>query len=167
MDPSRAEPECAPVRCLLVAVGARSAAVPMTSVVEIMRPLPSTALPGAARGVVGVALVRGVATIVVELAVLLGERAGDADRWVSVRSDQQLALAARVVGVIELDRAEIEAGRALARAAAPFVTSVVKRDDAAVPLLDLTQALSAIARDELDAPRAIDAEDAHQEDGHA
>ncbi|HEX7663718.1 MAG TPA: chemotaxis protein CheW [Polyangiaceae bacterium] len=58
-------------RGLLCRVGAATCFVPLTHVVETMRPLPIRALANAAPFVLGVAIVRGAATMVVDAAMLL------------------------------------------------------------------------------------------------
>lgn len=131
--------------CLLLGAGARRAAVPIEAVVETMRPLPIAPLPGMPGGLLGVAIVRSTATLVADLATLLGEPKGASDRWVSLRlsaSARPLALAARVIGVRALDRDAIEAGRVVPTGvAATFVDAIVAHEGQALAILDVGRIL--------------------------
>lgn len=79
-------------------------ALPVSSVEETMRPLPVESVEGAPGFVVGVALVRGEPTPVVDLRVLLGG-AGErepARRWVTLRGrGRRVALAVDAVDRVE------------------------------------------------------------------
>jgi purine-binding chemotaxis protein CheW len=89
-------------------------AVPLTHVVEVLRPLPVEPLAGAPAGVLGVAVIRGRATPVVDLAGLLhGVPAGvpaDSARHVTLRmGDRVVAIAVEAVsGIRTVDLARFE-----------------------------------------------------------
>jgi purine-binding chemotaxis protein CheW len=91
---------------LIVGIAGRLCAVPLTNVVETMRPLPTEAIGGAPSFVAGVSIIRGMPTPVVDLGTLLGapKRRG-AGRFVTVRAgNQQVALIAdTVLGIRRLD----------------------------------------------------------------
>ncbi len=93
---------------LLVRAPGAMCALPLSEVIETMRPLPVSPLSDAPDFVCGIALVRGMPTPVIELATLL--RAGEppqVERFVTLRcgSGRVIALAVQgVVGVSELDK---------------------------------------------------------------
>lgn len=81
-------------------------AIPAASVAETMRPLPITPLRGAPPLVLGVSVIRGTATPVLDLAALItGAREPAPTRFVRLRlADRAAALAVRdVVGIRDLD----------------------------------------------------------------
>ncbi len=95
---------------LLVRSGSRVCAIPIQHVVETMRPLPVESLPGAPPFVEGLAVIRGQAVPVVDLAFLLGAGpAADAGRFVTLRvDDRRVALAVEaVLGLHELDASDL------------------------------------------------------------
>lgn len=94
---------------LIVAVQDRVCALPLRSVVETMRPLPVEPVAGAPTFIVGVSIIRGIPTPVVDLGAVLGARHESAERVVTVRlGDKQVALlVGSVLGVRDLDTANI------------------------------------------------------------
>jgi purine-binding chemotaxis protein CheW len=80
--------EVTPDRVLVGRVGGVVCALPVTQVVETMRPLPVEPLGGAPAFVRGLAIIRGAATVVVDTAALLGRSRGAASpaRFVIVRA---------------------------------------------------------------------------------
>jgi purine-binding chemotaxis protein CheW len=96
-------------RTLVVGVQGRLCALPLTQVMEIMRPLPVEPIPAVPSFVQGISIIRGIPTPVVELGVLLGMPSGVADRFVTLRlGDRQVALSVdSVLGVRELDASKI------------------------------------------------------------
>ena len=96
-------------RTLVVEVQGRLCALPLTHVMEIMRPLPVEPIPAVPSFVRGISLIRGIPTPVVDLGVLLGMPSGIADRFVTLRlGDRQVALSVdSVLGVRELDMSKI------------------------------------------------------------
>ena len=92
------------VLSLIFRVGSHRCALPLSEVVEVLRPLPVEELAGAPPGVSGLAVVRGAATPVVDLAALLGG-AGSSARFVIARAgERKIALAVdTVLGIRALD----------------------------------------------------------------
>jgi purine-binding chemotaxis protein CheW len=87
-------------------VGNQLAAIPVESVSETLRPLPVDPVAGVPPFVVGLSVIRGVATPVVQLGRLISGSDGRAQRYVVVRSGKRpVALAVDgVVGVHALSR---------------------------------------------------------------
>ena len=152
---------------LVIRSGECTCAIALEHVREIMRPLPTRPLAGAAPFVTGVAVVRGVAVPVVHLGSLL-ERDNDAPpgRFVSLRvGERGLALAVdSVVGLRHLDPSGLEATPPLLRALAREVVAMVSTLDRQLLLVlraarllpeDLPPALPA---DSPEVPRAAAAE---------
>lgn len=89
---------------LLVRTGAYCCALPLSAVVETMRPLPITRLEDAPAGVIGMSIVRGTPTPVLDLSIMLG---GNSDslytRFVSLRVEERNAVLAvdTVIGIRE------------------------------------------------------------------
>jgi purine-binding chemotaxis protein CheW len=98
-------------RVLTVRAGARMLALPIESVVETMRPMPVEPLAGAPSFVRGLAVIRGAATPVVDVAELLGTRAETPGRFVTLRlGPRQIALAVEaVLGLSALEPADLAA----------------------------------------------------------
>ena len=93
-------------KALIVGVQTRMCAVPLTRVIETMRPLPTEGIAGAPSFVAGVAIIRGIPTPVVDLGAILGappEHKGE--RFVTVRAgSRQLALlVGTVLGIRDLN----------------------------------------------------------------
>jgi purine-binding chemotaxis protein CheW len=88
-----------PHRVVIVQVGEGLCALPISAVVETMRPATTRPLPGTPSWVSGAAVVRGLPTPVVDLAALLGGAPeGAASRWVIIRcGERPVALAVRSV----------------------------------------------------------------------
>jgi purine-binding chemotaxis protein CheW len=59
-------------KALIIQLQGRICAVPLTHVIETMRPLPIQQLAGVPSFIKGVAIVRGIATPVVDLSAVLG-----------------------------------------------------------------------------------------------
>lgn len=93
-------------KALIVGVQTRMCAVPLTRVIETMRPLPTEGIAGTPSFVLGVAIVRGIPTPVVDLGAILGappQHKGA--RFVTVRagSRQVALLVGTVLGIRDLD----------------------------------------------------------------
>ena len=93
-------------KVLILGVQRRMCAVPLTHVIETMRPLPTEAISGVPSFVLGVAIVRGIPTPVVDLGAVLGapfEQRGE--RLVTLRAgNRQVALlVSTVLGIRDLD----------------------------------------------------------------
>ena len=75
---------------LLVEIGSRLAGIPIRDVIEVMRPLPVERVESAPPFLSGLAVVRGIATPVVDLRLLLGAPADvPPARWVSARLEER------------------------------------------------------------------------------
>ena len=98
-------------RSLVVRVHTRSCAVPLVHVIEIMRPLPIEPIASMPPFVLGVSVIRGVPTPVVDLGFILGTPGSLAERFVTLRfGARQVALSVTMVlGVCELDASKIQA----------------------------------------------------------
>lgn len=90
---------------LLCRVGTHLCALPLGSVVEIMRPLPVEPIIDSQRFIQGISIVRGVPTPVVATALLFDEQGNEPQRWVTVKSGERLVVLAvdTVLGVSSID----------------------------------------------------------------
>lgn len=118
---------------VLVSAGARLCGLPIHGVIETMRPLPVSPVPGAPPFVQGVAIVRGEPVPVVDLAVLLGDGAappGPEARFVTVRAGGRVAAlsVAAVRGISSLHAAELHHLPLLADAHAGVLEALRARD---------------------------------------
>ena len=83
---------------LLCRVGSRLCALPLQHVLETLRPLPVEPLSGAPEQVLGIALIRGVAQPVVDVARLLGEPDAQVTRYITILvGERRVALAVGAV----------------------------------------------------------------------
>lgn len=128
MITQQSAPPSTPV--LTLRLGRRTCAVPLSHVAEVMRPLPVESLTGAPAGVIGVAIIRGRATPVVDLETLLGDGSTaktDAARIVTLRlGDRAVALLVESVGGVQnLAGAEIESLPALWQGPHPPVVAAL------------------------------------------
>lgn len=76
---------------LVFRAGALLCALPLEEVIETMRPLPVQPIAGTRPFVLGISVMRGVATPVVDVARLLGGRPATVSRFVSVRTGRSPA----------------------------------------------------------------------------
>jgi purine-binding chemotaxis protein CheW len=125
------DPVTAPARsdalALLCRARDRLCALPLEHLVETMRPLPVTPVPGAAPFVRGLSLIRGGPVPVVDLGALLGAREqAEPTRFVTLRiGDRRVALAVeRVVGIQQLPSVLTTLPPVLADAPAEFVSAI-------------------------------------------
>lgn len=79
------------VAVLALRAGPTSCALPVAHVVETLRPLPTQPLPDAPTFVLGLAVIRGEPTPVIDLARLLGTATGTCTRFVTVAVDGRRA----------------------------------------------------------------------------
>ena len=88
-----------PAKALIVAVENRVCAVPLQHVIETMRPLPIEIIADVPSFVLGVAIIRGIPTPVVDLGAVLGLSShSPTERFVTVRAgDKQVALSVSAV----------------------------------------------------------------------
>lgn len=113
---------------LLCRVGTRYCALPLTCVLETMRPLSVEPLAGMPCFVRGVAVIRGAPVAVVDAGALLGPAEGASPRrFVTIRSgDRQVALAVdEVLCVHELPPARLQALPPLVRETSAEVVSAL------------------------------------------
>ena len=98
-----------PKRWLLCRAGARLCALPIETIVETMRRLPIEPLARAQPFVLGMSVVRGAPVPVVDVAALLGERAANPERLVTLRvGERMVALALNeVLGLREIAGAAV------------------------------------------------------------
>ena len=91
-------------KALIVGLESRICAVPLSHVIETMRPLPIEPLAGVPSFVRGVAIIRGIPTPVVDLGAVLGTPVELPQRFVTVRvGERQVALSVNaVLGVRDL-----------------------------------------------------------------
>src|SRR5512142_3085995 len=94
---------------LLLDAGGRRCALPATAVKETMRPLPVEPVVNAPAFALGMAVIRGAATPVLDLGVLLGGERVPHSRFVTLRAgDHTVALAATaVLGLREIQDKDI------------------------------------------------------------
>jgi purine-binding chemotaxis protein CheW len=93
-----------PRKALIVALKSCVCAVPLTHVIETMRPLRVEPISGVPSFVQGISIIRGIPTPVVDLGSLLGTPSEQAERFVTLRvGDKQVALSVHaVLGVRDL-----------------------------------------------------------------
>ena len=118
---------------VLVNAGSRLCGLPIHGVIETMRPLPVSPVPGAPPFLRGVAIVRGEPVPVVDLGLLLGGDAaapGPEARFVTVRAGERLAALAvsSVRGVAALDAGQLRHLPLLADACAGALDALRARD---------------------------------------
>lgn len=124
---------------LIVAAGTLRCALPLGCVEETMRPQPMQALRSAPAFVLGVAVVRGETTPVVDLSAVVVGAAGPVHRLVSLKTPAgRVALAvSEVVGVRDLDELTGEPLPALlGDARGQAVAALARLDGALVAVLD-------------------------------
>jgi len=134
---------------LLVRARSWICALPASSVVETMRPLPIDPITSAPRFVAGLSVVRGEVVPVVSLSLVLGgEDRGHARRLVLVRAGERRLglLVDDVVGIEEIDEARLEALPPLLGEALPAeVERLGSLDGKALAVLDAARLLPAAA----------------------
>jgi purine-binding chemotaxis protein CheW len=125
---------------LLVRAGGVTCAFALSQVVETMRPLPVTPMANLPNFVLGVALVRGRATPVVDLARFFdGVSSGESCRFVTLRTGERFvaALVDRVAGVSELNARQMaELPPLLSRVRPGVVQAIHELDSELIVLLE-------------------------------
>jgi purine-binding chemotaxis protein CheW len=113
-------------------VAAHVCALPLTGIIETMRPLPVEAFPKAPIFVAGVAIIRGMPIPVVDMRALMGEPSVPAGRYVTVKTGNQVVALAfdAVVGVHRVDAAQVTELPPLLKAVAGEAISQVGARDA-------------------------------------
>ena len=91
-------------KALIIRLESCICAVPLTYVIETMRPLPVESISGVPSFVRGISIIRGIPTPVVDLAAVLGSPSEHTERFVTLRvGDKQVALSVNaVLGVRDL-----------------------------------------------------------------
>ncbi len=123
--------------CLMCLVQGRACALALRFVIEIMRPLPVVPLAGAPSFVLGVALIRGEPTPVVDAGALFTDQAGGgAGRYLHLKAgERRVALAVEaVIGVRRLP-ARVQELPPLLRGASPLAVSAIGTLDAELLLV--------------------------------
>lgn len=130
-------------RCLLVRIENRVCALRLQDVEEVFRPLPTTPVPGAPPFVLGLAIVRGRPTPVVDLARLLGAPEQPPSRFVTVRAGNWRAVLATgaALGFTELSEEALDALPPLLSEASPGLASAIGRLDRDLLMLVSTSRL--------------------------
>ncbi|MFZ5889512.1 MAG: chemotaxis protein CheW [Myxococcota bacterium] len=129
---------------LLVRAHQLTCALPLGSVSEVMRPLPLQLLAGLPPYVRGVSMIRGRATPVVDLSVLLGHELLSAlGRYVVVKASSRVALAVSAVERVWVPRSRqfSELPRLLADAGSQHIRSLESLDGELVSVLASTVVL--------------------------
>jgi len=91
-------------KALVVGLDTCVCAVPLTHVIETMRPLPVEPISGVPSFVRGISIIRGIATPVIDLGALVGTPGEQVERFVTLRvGDKQVALSVNaVLGIRDL-----------------------------------------------------------------
>jgi purine-binding chemotaxis protein CheW len=128
---------------LLCRVHEHWCALPLRHVVETMRPLPTSPIPGAPAFVDGVAIIRGGPVPVLNLSCLLGSSAGHPTRFVCVNTDRgRIALAVdHVQGVRSIESDSLHALPPLLQCADAEVIAAIGMLDAELLLVMQTARL--------------------------
>ena len=124
--------------CLVVRVQNCVCALPLTQVIETMRPLPIEPIAGVPSFVRGVSIIRGIVTPVVDLGSVLVARQCSGEHVVTVRlGERQVALAVdAVLGVRELDSSTVrETPRLLEGASKDVIDGIGTLDEQLLVLL--------------------------------
>ena len=122
---------------LVVSVGARACALPLQDVGETMRALPVESFAGMPSFVLGLSIIRGAPTPVVNLGALVGSPRGSHGRMVTLRSGERpFAIAVEsVLGVRWLDRSLLQTSLALFHECSSDLVEAIGTLDAKLLLL--------------------------------
>jgi purine-binding chemotaxis protein CheW len=122
---------------LICRVGSRLCALPLESVIETMRPLPIRSIEGAPDLVLGVAIVRGSPTVVVEAARLFDGPGSGPARFVTLRvGERVIALSVdEVIGIRKLSSASLGGVPGLLKEAVGDAVSAIGTLDAELLLV--------------------------------
>lgn len=129
---------------LLVRLGSRLCAIPLASVVECMRPLPTEALKGAPSFLLGISVIRGLPVPVVNLGRVLGTgNETQVNRYVLLKlNERRVALAVEsVIGVQRMDSALQNLPPLLQEAAFEQVTAIGIRDEQLLFVLQMARVI--------------------------
>jgi purine-binding chemotaxis protein CheW len=127
---------------LLCRAGAALLALPLADVIETMRGLPVAPIADAPGFVIGVAVIRGAPTPVVDTVALLTGRAGSAARWVTIRAGARIVALAldAVIGMRAVEPGE-SAPPLLSQAAGDAVAAIGRLDGALLLFLHTARLL--------------------------
>ena len=124
---------------LLVRCAGSSFGLPVASILEIMRPLPVEAVPGAPAFLAGLAIIRGAATPVASMRAMLGAEPAPASRFVLLRTGtRRVALAVdTVTGLARIPETDLASAPPLVgRIASGALDSVAALDGALLLILE-------------------------------
>jgi purine-binding chemotaxis protein CheW len=124
---------------LVFVVAGRRCAIPLTHVVEAMRPLPVTPVDDMPPFVRGVAVIRGAAVPVIDPGALLGVPAPQPRRFVTLKAGGRLAaiVVDEVLGLDTFAADSIEARpTVLSQSSAAMIESLARRDQELYLVLD-------------------------------
>lgn len=140
---------------MIIRAGSQSYALPIHDVIEMMRPLPCTELAGVGPPVLGMAIIRGAATPVLDGGSLLGHTPTTGGRFVTVRAGTRtIALAVDdVVGVRTLADATLEDLPPVAQAATDRFEKIGMHDRELVVVLRGARLVPDALLAELEVPR--------------
>jgi purine-binding chemotaxis protein CheW len=116
---------------LVIGIGGRRCAIPLSGVAEVLRPLPIDPLPSPIEAVLGVTVLRGAAVPVIDPALLLEGEVSRPGRFVVLRLGARRAIlaVAEIHGVQDLAGLPLEALPPLLRDAASEAIENVSRLD--------------------------------------
>ena len=144
---------------LVVRVNTRAFALPLSSVVETLRALPTEPVVGALPFVRGLSIIRGAATPVLDLGQLLGgPPGGPGGRWVVLRvgTRRVAVMVESVERVAQLERTTLKALPPLLQGASSAAMQAVGELDRELLLvLDASRLLSVEELDALERPKAL------------
>jgi purine-binding chemotaxis protein CheW len=128
---------------LVCVVGTTRVALPLAHVIEVMRPLPIEPIGAAsARGVLGVSMIRGAPTVVVDATVVIGQAAAAPERFVTLRTgDRIVALAVQDVIGVEALAAPHALPPLLRDADADVLAQIAARDTTLLAVLETSHLL--------------------------
>jgi purine-binding chemotaxis protein CheW len=130
------------MRVLLVSAHDRRCALPLAYVIEIMRPLPCQPVPNAPPFVLGVSTIRGAATPVADLGLLVGARALESpSRLVRLRLAESRSVALLVDAVRGVENIEGGSLPPLIRDAR-VVQELARLDSELLTVLDCSRVLT-------------------------
>ncbi|HUZ30530.1 MAG TPA: chemotaxis protein CheW [Xanthobacteraceae bacterium] len=141
---------------LLCRAGHLRCALPIGHVIEIMRPLPVEQIAGAPHYVRGLSIIRGMPVPVVDLGLIVGDRATTTTRVVTVRAARVVALAVdSVLGVSTVAGETLDELPPLVRDAAPDAIAAIGRlDNGLIVFLHTTRIVPEAVLNRLDAEKA-------------
>ena len=126
---------------LVAHAGSQAFALPVASVIEVMRPLPARPLPDSPCWLSGLATIRGQPVPVIEVAALLGGQRLPATRFITVRAaSRTVALACTAVEGVRFLRTDGLPPLARA-AAADCIASVARADGELYAVLETARLL--------------------------